>query len=147
VGAIDFFKFAVPKDASPENVYILRSNSFINQWNYTAGATLKHRIENGILSLSLSRNHFNNELERFEDNTIKDPATRNFLSTSNEVENKLRLNIKKYNNGFTYSYGAMLQNVNYDNDFFALIRPEIQNDAGKIIQSGVTNQRFRWNQI
>ncbi|MFT5885383.1 MAG: hypothetical protein ACI9IP_001843, partial [Arcticibacterium sp.] len=139
VGAIDFFKFAVPKDASPENVYILRSNSFINQWNYTAGATLKHRIENGILSLSLSRNHFNNELERFEDNTIKDPATRNFLSTSNEVENKLRLNIKKYNNGFTYSYGAMLQNVNYDNDFFALIRPEIQNDAGKIIQSGVTN--------
>ena len=139
VGAIDFFKFAVPKDASPENVYILRSNSFINQWNYTAGATLKHRIENGILSLSLSRNHFNNELERFEDNTIKDPATRNFLSTSNEVENKLRLNIKKYNNGFTYSYGAMLQNVNYDNDFFALIRPEIQNDAGQIIQSGITN--------
>ncbi|MFT6879201.1 MAG: hypothetical protein ACJARG_000125 [Arcticibacterium sp.] len=139
VGAIDFFKFAVPKDASPESVYILRSNSFINQWNYTAGATLKHRIENGIISLSLSRNHFNNELERFEDNTIKDPATRNFLSTSNEVENKLRLKIKKYNNGFTYSYGAMLQNVQYDNDLFAVIRPEIQNDAGQVVQPGIIN--------
>jgi hypothetical protein len=140
VGAIDFFKFAVPKDASPENVYILRSNSFIDQWNYTAGATLKRRIENGVINLSLSRNHFNNQLERFEDNTIKDPATRNFLSTSNEVENKLRLNIKKYSNGFTYSYGAMLQNVAYDNDFFALIRPEIKNDAGQVLQPEVANR-------
>jgi hypothetical protein len=139
VGAIDFFKFAVPKDASPENVYILRSNSFIDQWNYTAGATLKRRVENGVINLSLSRNHFNNQLERFEDNTIKDPATRNFLSTSNEIENKLRLNIKKYQNGFTYNYGAMLQNVAYDNNFFALIRPEVKNDNGDIIQAGIAN--------
>ena len=139
VGAIDFFKFAVPKDASPENVYILRSNSFIDQWSYTAGATLKRRVENGVINLSLSRNHFNNQLERFEDNTIKDPATRNFLSTSNEIENKLRLNIKKYQNGFTYNYGAMLQNVAYDNNFFALIRPEVKNDNGDIIQAGIAN--------
>jgi hypothetical protein len=139
VGAIDFFKFAVPKDATPESVYILRSNSFIDQWNYTAGATLKHRIENGVINLSFSRNHFNNQLERFEDNTIKDPETINFSSVSNEVENKLRLNIKTYKNGFTFGYGAMLQNVTYNNNFFALIRPEIKSEDGVIIQPEVAN--------
>lgn len=139
IGAIDLFKFAVPKDASPENIYILRSNSYINQWNYTGGATLKHRINNGLISLSLSRNHFNNELERFEDNTIKDPETRNFYSTSNEIENKLRLNVKKYVNGFNLSYGAMMQQVNYDNNFFALIRPEVTDENGGIIQTEVNN--------
>src|SRR5690606_5092300 len=121
IGAIDFFKFAIPKDAIPEIVYILRSNNYISQWNYTAGATLKHRLRNGLLSINLSRNHFNNELERFEDNTIKDPETRNLFSTSNEIENKLRVNVRKSSNGFTYSYGGVLQRVSYNNDFFALI--------------------------
>jgi hypothetical protein len=140
VGAIDFFKFAIPKDASPESIYILRSNSFINQWNYTAGATLKHRRENGVINLSISRNHFNNQLERFEDNTIKDPETINLSSLSNEVENKLRLNIKTYKNGFTFGYGVMLQNVSYNNNLFALIRPELKNEAGEIVQPEVANR-------
>ncbi|TBX21710.1 TonB-dependent receptor [Jiulongibacter sediminis] len=139
IGAIDLFKFAVPKDASPESVYILRSNSYINQWNYTGGATLKHRINNGLISLSLSRNHFNNNLERFEDNTIKDPETINFSSVSNEIENKLRLNVKTSTNGLTFNYGATVQQVNYDNDFFALIRPEIRSEEGQLLQPEVSN--------
>ena len=139
IGAIDFFKFAVPKDATPENVYILRSNNYISQWNYTGGATLKHRLNNGLLSISLSRNHFNNELERFEDNSVKDPATRNFFSTSNEIENKLRVNVKKYKNGLTYSYGGVLQQVGYDNNFYALIRPEIRDENGSLIQPEINN--------
>src|SRR5690606_27152888 len=94
---------------------------------------------NGLLSINLSRNHFNNELERFEDNTIKDPETRNLFSTSNEIENKLRVNVRKSSNGFTYSYGGVLQRVSYNNDFFALIRPEIRDENGLLIQPGVTN--------
>ncbi|MGR3810999.1 TonB-dependent receptor [Jiulongibacter sp. NS-SX5] len=140
IGAIDLFKFAVPKDASPESVYILRSNSYINQWNYTGGATLKHRINNGLISLSLSRNHFNNELERFEDNTIKDPETINFSSVSNEIENKLRLNVKTFKNGLTLNYGAALQQVNYDNDFFTIIRPEITGENGELIQPEISSR-------
>jgi hypothetical protein len=137
LSGIDLFKFAVPKDATPESVYILRSNNYISQWNYTAGATLKHRLNNGLLSLSLSRNHFNNELEKFEDNTIKDPETLNFQSVSNEIENKLRLNIKKSANGFSYSYGGMLQQVTYNNNFFAIIRPELKDANGNVTQPQV----------
>ncbi len=66
VGAIDEFSFAVPKESTPENDYILRSNPTINQWNYTVGFAIKRLINKGYINLAISRNHFNNRLDRFE---------------------------------------------------------------------------------
>jgi hypothetical protein len=68
VGAIDEFSFAAPKKATPEKLLALNSNPAINQWNYTVGASIRHLIENGYWNLSVSRNDFNNDIVKFENN-------------------------------------------------------------------------------
>ncbi len=118
VGAIDEFTFAVPQESSPEKEYILRSNPSINQWNYTVGFSLQRLLENGFMNISASRNMFDNRLDRFEDNRTGDETARVFKSQSQEIENKFRLDVNKFLGQWEYSYGAMLQFVKYNNDFF-----------------------------
>lgn len=137
VGAIDEFTFAVPKESSPEKEYILRSNPNINQWNYTTGFSLKRLLENGFLNVSVSRNMFNNRLDRFEDNRQGDENFRVLKSISQEIENKLRVDVNKFIGKWEYSYGAVLQYVKYNNDFFNLLRREIKNTQGQITQPGI----------
>lgn len=67
IGAIDEFAFATPKNSTPENIYITRSLPYINQWNYTTGFSLKHLIDKGYMNFTVSRNMFNNALDKFED--------------------------------------------------------------------------------
>lgn len=67
LGAIDRFKFAPTRESTPENTYVLRSTPYINQWNYTVGFNLNHKIENGFMNFTLSRNVFDNSLDKFED--------------------------------------------------------------------------------
>ncbi|MCY7330349.1 MAG: TonB-dependent receptor, partial [Saprospiraceae bacterium] len=52
VGAIDDFSLAPPKDATPENIYVIGSNPIINQWNYAQGFTLKRLIDDGFWNLT-----------------------------------------------------------------------------------------------
>ncbi|WP_229598547.1 TonB-dependent receptor domain-containing protein [Runella zeae] len=137
VGAIDEFTFAVPKESSPEKEYILRSNPNINQWNYTTGFSLKRLLENGFLNVSLSRNMFDNRLDRFEDNRQGDERYRVLKSKSQEIENKLRIDVNKFVGKWEYSYGAVLQYVKYNNDFFNVFRREIKDAQGQIIQPAV----------
>lgn len=137
VGAIDEFSFAVPKESSPEKEYVLRSNPTINQWNYTTGFSLKRLLENGYLNVSLSRNMFSNRLDRFEDNRQGDENYRALKSVSQEIENKLRLDVNKFVGKWEYSYGAMLQYVKYNNDFFNVLRREVKNTQGQVIQPAV----------
>lgn len=137
VGAIDEFTFAVPEESSPEKEYILRSNPNINQWNYTTGFSLKRLLENGFLNVSISRNMFNNRLDRFEDNRQGDENFRVLKSNSQEIENKLRVDVNKFIGKWEYSYGAVLQYVKYNNDFFNLLRREIKNTQGQITQPGI----------
>lgn len=138
VGAIDEFTFAVPQESSPEKEYILRSNPNINQWNYTTGFSLKRLLENGFMNVSLSRNMFNNRLDRFEDNRQGDERYRALKSNSQEIENKLRIDVNKFIGKWEYSYGAVLQYVKYNNDFFNVLRREITNSQGQILQPGIT---------
>lgn len=41
LGAIDDFSFSTIKKETPEKLYVYNSNPIINQWNYTAGLSLK----------------------------------------------------------------------------------------------------------
>ena len=138
VGAIDEFSFAVPQESSPEKEYILRSNPNINQWNYTTGFSLKRLLENGFLNISMSRNMFNNRLDRFEDNRQDDEQYRALKSISQEIENKLRMDVNKFVGKWEYSYGAVLQYVKYNNNFFNVLRRETKNAQGQIVQPGIT---------
>ncbi|MGF1925367.1 MAG: TonB-dependent receptor plug domain-containing protein, partial [Bacteroidia bacterium] len=113
LGAIDRFSFAPTKESTLENTYVLRSTPYINQWNYTAGFNLNHKIENGDLNFTLSRNVFDNSLDKFEDeNRIE--QNRTLSVQSQERENKFRFDINKYTDGWKLSAGTMVQLVGYE---------------------------------
>ncbi len=137
IGAIDQFRLAVPKESSPENEYILRSNPDIDQWTYTVGASLKRLVNSGYINVALSRNMFRNMAVQFEDNTIPGSAKSLDLK-SDEIENKLRIDINKYVNGWRFSYGLMGQYVKYKSDLFNKISNEIKDQNGNTISPEVT---------
>ncbi|GAA4314165.1 TonB-dependent receptor [Nibribacter koreensis] len=137
IGAIDEFSFAVPKKSSPENEYIIRSNPLINQWNYTTGISLKRSLENGFVQVSLSRNVFENDLDRFEDAQYGDESRRVLKARSQERENKLRLDVNQFVGGWKFSYGAIGQYVGYDNNFFSQLRQEVRDQNGNVVQPRV----------
>ena len=138
LGAIDEFSFAGIKDATPEKLYVLNSNPIIHQWNYTAGITLKHLISNGFINIAVSRNAFDNDIERFEDNKLKLPSQQTLSYQSRETENKFRIDINKNVNGWKIAYGAVAQVSGFDNKTYSVIRKELKDPNGVIIQPGVT---------
>lgn len=132
LGAIDRFKFAPTKKSTLENTYVLRSTPYINQWNYTLGFNLNHQIENGYLNFTLSRNVFDNSLDKFEDEQ-QDEDKRTLKVKSQEIENKFRFDITKFINGWKLSAGVMAQLVAYQTDLFNKISNEIVDEQGSLI--------------
>ncbi len=147
IGAIDEFKFAAPKEATPEKLYSINSNPLINQWSYTFGATLKRLTDNGYWNLSISRNALDNRADRFEDNENPEEAERTLGINSRETENKLRFEVTNNYKSWKFSYGVMAQYVQFDNRFFQQFRPELKDDQGNTIQPAIelnsnTNANF-----
>jgi outer membrane receptor for ferrienterochelin and colicin len=143
LGAIDQFSFAAPKDATPENFYLISSSPLINQWNYTQGFTLRRLVDNGFWNLTFSRNMFDNQLDQFTDNPDgqqKDEAKRTLKLKSQEIENKLRFDYNTYLGNWKLSFGAGAQYVKYNNNTVARIRPEIKDSLGNVVQPAVTTQ-------
>jgi len=66
IGAIDEFKFAAPREATPEKLYVINSNPGINQWSYTIGATLKTLTNKGFINFSISRNTLDNRADKYK---------------------------------------------------------------------------------
>ncbi len=135
IGAIDEFSFAAPKEATPEKLYAINSNPLINQWSYTFGASLKKLTKDGFWNLTLSRNTLDNRADKFEDNDKPIENTRTYRIRSNETENKLRFDITKNIQDWKLSYGAVAQYVQFNNDFFQVLRPELRDDQNNIIQT------------
>lgn len=139
VGAIDEFNFAAPKEATPEKLYVLNSNPSIQQWNYTIGASIKHQLNNGYWNLALSRNAFNNQLEKYENNLGPIRGNKTLALNSSEVENKLRFDVNQNFNGFKLSYGLVAQLVSFSNNTNQLISNAIVDNNNNIIQPAVIN--------
>ena len=145
VGAIDEFYFEAPKDATPENLYILSSVPGVNQWNYTQGFSLKRLINNGFWNLTFSRNMLDNKLDQFADNfdaKQKDESKRVLGIQSQEIENKLRFDFNRYAGDWKFSAGAMAHYVKYNNNAFTRLRSEIRDSSGNVIQPAA---EFRFN--
>lgn len=137
VGAIDEFTFAVPKNSTPEKEYALRSVPLINQWNYTVGFGLKHLINKGFINVALSRNMFDNALDRFEDGQTGDESKRALRGRSQEIENKLRFDVNRFEGKWKYSFGGVAQYVKFNNLLFNRLRREITGLQGEVIQPEV----------
>ncbi|MER2997590.1 TonB-dependent receptor [Pontibacter populi] len=138
VGAIDDFSFGVPRESTPENEYILRSVPYIKQWNYTTGVAVKRLVDDGYINLALSRNAFDNGLTKYEAAEEGENQQMTLNTSSRETENKLRLDINKYKNGWRYSYGVAGQYVQFTNDIYSVIRKELRDDQNNLVQPGVT---------
>lgn len=117
VGAID--KFALNENAEPteENNYILDYLPVNNQWNYTVGTVYKHYLERSYLSFFLSRNHLNNQAYKYQDN-IENPDNLLTDYTSDEIENKFRMEYTARPNDFTINVGAGTEYVSYFNQTY-----------------------------
>lgn len=137
IGAIDEFRFAAPKEATPEKLYAISSSPNINQWTYTVGATLRRLTRNGYWNLSLSRNTLDNSVDKFMDNQDPVESERTLLIRSNETENKLRFDVTKNAGNWKITYGLATQYVQFDNRFVQVFRPELKDDVGNIIQNKV----------
>ena len=113
---------------------VYNSNPIINQWNYTAGLSLKRLTENGYFNLAISRNTFDNDIRKYEDNQIKDPNLVNLSLQSRETENKLRFDFNTSQNGWKISYGLSAQLIDYTNTSNTVIRKKLTDATGKVIQ-------------
>jgi outer membrane receptor for ferrienterochelin and colicin len=128
VGAIDDFKFAAPKNATPRKIYALNASPSVNQWSYTVGASLKKLINNGYWNLAISRNHLNNINEKYENNLEPKQSEKTFDYASNEIENKIRMDITKSLLGIKWTAGVNFQNVGYDNSTHQLLKYVLTNN-------------------
>ncbi len=137
IGAIDEFRFAAPKEATPEKLYAINSSPIINQWSYTVGASIKKLIPKGYWNLAISRNTLDNSADKFEDNQDPKETERTLSINSRETENKLRFDVTNNLDGWKLSYGAVLQYVDFDNRFFQRFRPELTDDQGNVLQERV----------
>ena len=137
IGAIDEFRFEAPKEETPEKLYTINSNVLVNQWNYTIGASLKRNIPNGYWNLALSRNYFNNDIEKHEDNQNPTAANKTLDIVSTEAETKLRFDVNKNIDGWKIAYGASTQLADYTNNTFSVIRKEIRDASGNLVQPAV----------
>lgn len=142
LGAIDKFYFGVPKKSDATKEYILRSVPYINQWNYTVGFTLKRLLNKGYMNVSLSRNMFDNSLEKYEDGKKESKGLLTLDTQSQEIENKLRIDVNKFSDKWEYSYGVSSQFVKYNANTYNRLRKELRDDNGNIIQPEVA---FRFN--
>jgi hypothetical protein len=133
VGGIDKFYTVATKNSTPENEYVLLSVPYVNQWNYTNGVSLKKLINNGFYNVSLSRNMFDNKIDQFENKQLNNENYRALKLRSQEIENKFRFDINKFENNWKWSAGVMAQYVKFNNSIYTKITNEIKDTAGNII--------------
>ena len=138
LAAIDEFRLAAPREATPEKLFAINNNPLVNQWNYTLGVSLRKLIQDGYWNLSISRNTLDNQADRYEDNEKPSDASRTYQIRSNETENKLRFDVTKNINNISLSYGLVGQYVQFDNAFYQLFRPALKDSTGKTIQNVIT---------
>ncbi|MEN9002467.1 MAG: TonB-dependent receptor, partial [Flavobacteriales bacterium] len=137
VGAIDRFRFAETKDESPENTYLRGSLPFINQWNYTTGFAFKKLVKDGFYNITASRNMFDNQLDQFEGGQNDQEEFRNLSLNSQEIENKFRFDMNKFQNGWKYSYGVMAQYVKYNTSIYNKLAAEVTDSLGNVLVPAV----------
>ncbi|MEI8112916.1 MAG: TonB-dependent receptor [Bacteroidia bacterium] len=134
LGAIDVSDLntgiANPDD---QQKYILSQIPVYKQWSYTLGGVYKHFREHSYQTLVVSRSHLNNNIEKYFENNMSSPNNKILDYTSQEIENKIRLEDNIRLNGFKLNLGTnidfakylnttmqkrfyqdQIQNVNYD---------------------------------
>ncbi|MGE5519491.1 MAG: TonB-dependent receptor plug domain-containing protein, partial [Candidatus Dadabacteria bacterium] len=114
VGAIDQFSFGEIKTPTQDKLYTLYQVPSIRQRSYTSGVSYRRSVNNGYYFVSGSRNVLDNRIQKYDGNEPGNPSKLRYKTDAVEAENKLRLEVNKYNNGWTASFGGELQYDEYD---------------------------------
>ena len=119
LGAIDLFDLNKGiKNPDDQQKYILSYLPVNQQWSYTVGAVYKHYNENSYRTLVVSRSQLNNSLKKYLENDESSEANKIQDYTSQEIENKIRLENNFRINNFKLNWGANVDFAKYTNTTF-----------------------------
>ncbi len=136
IGAIDQFKFGGIRKPTLEKFYILDNAALNNQWNYTVGSTYRRSLDNGSITVALSRNSLHIDFLKYDNNDESNQANLRYNTATTETENKLRVNVVNNTaSGWKFTYGLAGQYIDYLNNSFIRRRAEIKDANGTIIQA------------
>ena len=124
LGAIDNFELnksvndgITDSEEIAKNEYFLNNLPVNEQWNYTIGANWKHFSENSFQTMVISRSHLNNSATKYQNNIeIEENLLLDY--SSEEIENKFRIESTKRKEGWNWNIGAGFENVLYKNTTF-----------------------------
>ncbi len=134
LGAIDVSDLNTSiENPDDQQKYILSQIPVYKQWSYTLGGVYKHFREHSYQTLVVSRSHLNNNIVKYFENDMSSQNNKILDYTSQEIENKIRLEDNLRLNGFKLNLGInidfakylnttmqkrfyqdQIQNVNYD---------------------------------
>jgi hypothetical protein len=124
LGAIDDFTLNTSANDGLEDEEVIRRNNYIlgnlpvnTQWNYTVGANWKHFGTNSFQNVVVSRNHLNNRAVKYRGN-IEQSENLILDYSSQEIENKVRLENTIRENGWKLNMGLGYENAIYTNSTY-----------------------------
>ncbi|MFW6309920.1 MAG: TonB-dependent receptor [Prolixibacteraceae bacterium] len=116
LGALDYNRLNLGiEDPDEQQQFILSQLPENEQWSYTIGAVYKHFRENSYQTVVLSRSHLNNLAYKYFENDDTSEDNKIIDYSSEEIENKLRLENTSRINGFKLNFGGNLDYVTYKN--------------------------------
>ncbi len=116
LGAIDVFDLNLGiEDPDKQQKYILSQIPVNEQWNYTIGGVYKHFSDNGYHTVVASRSHLNNGAYKYYDNDDNSEDNKILDYSSEEIENKLRVENTFRVDGFKFNVGINTDFVTYNN--------------------------------
>jgi len=116
LGSIDNFELNMAiENPDDQQKYILSQIPVNKQWSYTLGGIYKHFRENSFQTLVVSRSHLDNSIVKYLDNDESSPENKILDYTSQEIENKIRLEDNIRLNGYKLNIGTNLDFAKYMN--------------------------------
>lgn len=121
LGAIDDFSLNLNANETAQQQYILGYLPVNEQWNYTRGLRYRNTGRNRTTTVVLSRNKLNNRSFKYDDNDDSSPENLLLDYTSEETENKVRVENEFRRGVARLQLGANYEFARYTNDTFQLI--------------------------
>ena len=116
LGAIDVSDLNTGiENPDDQQKYILSQIPVYKQWSYTLGGVYKHFREHSYQTVVLSRSHLNNNIVKYLENDMSSPDNKIMDYTSQEIENKIRLEDNLRLNGFKLNLGTNIDFAKYLN--------------------------------
>jgi len=120
IGAIDNFSLNTSANETEQQQYILGNLPVNEQWNYTRGVRYRNFGNNRTTTVVLSRNKLNNRAFKYRNNDNSSPDNLILDYTSEETENKARVENRFDTGSYQFNVGANYEYAIYTTDSFNL---------------------------